>query len=116
MTYRAPYPVPGVIWASLPFPTLLIDETATILEANPAAETFLRFKCDVHPWMFSYITVVDHPYFAVTGKDGTFTIKDVPPGKYKIVALHRKAAKDGVEQDIEVTADGAKLDFALDVK
>ena len=41
---------------------------------------------------------------------------DVPPGNYKIVALHRKAAKDGVEQDIEVTADGAKLDFALDVK
>lgn len=82
----------------------------------PAVETFLRFKCDVHPWMFSYITVVDHPYFAVTGKDGTFTIKDVPAGKYKIVALHRKAAKDGVEQDIEVTADGAKTDFALDVK
>ena len=40
--YRAPYPVPGVIWASLPFPTLLIDETATIIEANPAAETFLN--------------------------------------------------------------------------
>ena len=40
--YRAPYPVPGVIWASLPFPTLLIDQTATILEANPAAETFLN--------------------------------------------------------------------------
>jgi two-component system nitrogen regulation sensor histidine kinase GlnL len=34
--------VPGVIWASLPFPTLLIDETATIIEANPAAETFLN--------------------------------------------------------------------------
>jgi two-component system, NtrC family, nitrogen regulation sensor histidine kinase GlnL len=40
--YRAPYPVPGVIWASLPFPTLLIDQTATILEVNPAAETFLN--------------------------------------------------------------------------
>ena len=40
--YRAPYPVPGVIWASLPFPTLLIDQSATILEANPAAETFLN--------------------------------------------------------------------------
>ncbi len=82
----------------------------------PAAENFLKFKCDVHPWMFSYITVVDHPYFAVTGKDGAFTIKDVPAGKYKIVALHRKAAKDGVEQDIEVTADGAKADFTLEVK
>jgi plastocyanin len=34
----------------------------------PTAENFLKFKCDVHPWMFSYITVVDHPYFAVTGK------------------------------------------------
>lgn len=40
--YRAPYPVPGVIWASLPFPTLLIDQGTTILEANPAAETFLN--------------------------------------------------------------------------
>ncbi len=40
--YRAPYPVPGVIWASLPFPTLLIDSAATILEVNPAAETFLN--------------------------------------------------------------------------
>ena len=82
----------------------------------PAAENFLKFKCDVHPWMFSYITVVDHPYFAVTGKDGTYTIKDVPAGKYKIVALHRKAAPAGVEQDLEVTADGAKTDFTLEVK
>ena len=40
--YRAPYPVPGVIWASLPLPTLLIDQAATIIEANPAAETFLN--------------------------------------------------------------------------
>jgi two-component system, NtrC family, nitrogen regulation sensor histidine kinase GlnL len=42
MPYRAPYPVPGVIWASLPFPTLLVDRAARILEANPAAETFLN--------------------------------------------------------------------------
>jgi len=82
----------------------------------PAAENFLKFKCDVHPWMFAWVTVVDHPYFAVTGKDGTFTIKDVPPGKYKIVALHRKAAPAGVEQEIEVKADGATADFALEVK
>lgn len=82
----------------------------------PTAENFLKFKCDVHPWMFSYITVTDHPYAAVTGKDGSFTIKDVPPGKYKIVAMHRKAALTGVEQDVEVTAEGAKSDFTLEVK
>jgi plastocyanin len=82
----------------------------------PAAENFLKFKCDVHPWMFAWVTVVDHPYYAVTGKDGTFTIKDVPPGKYKIVALHRKAAPTGVEKEIEVKADGATADFAIELK
>jgi plastocyanin len=82
----------------------------------PQPENFLRFKCDVHPWMFAYVTVVDSPYFAVTGEDGTYTIKNVPPGKYTIVAMHRKAAPDGVEQQIEVTADGAKADFTLEAK
>jgi two-component system, NtrC family, nitrogen regulation sensor histidine kinase GlnL len=40
--YRPPYPVPGVIWASLPLPALLVDESGLIREANPAAETFLN--------------------------------------------------------------------------
>jgi plastocyanin len=82
----------------------------------PKAENFLKFKCDVHPWMFAWVTVVDHPFYAVSGKDGSFTIKDVPPGKYKVVALHRKGAPTGVEKEIEVTADGAKADFTIEVK
>ena len=82
----------------------------------PAAENFLKFKCDVHPWMFAWVTVVDHPYFAVTGKDGSFTIKDVPPGKYKVVAMHRKGAPAGVEKEIEVKADGAMADFVIELK
>lgn len=82
----------------------------------PAAENFLKFKCDVHPWMLSYVTIVDHPYYAVTGKDGSFTIKDVPPGKYTLMALHRKAAPTGVEQPVQVTADGGKADITLEMK
>lgn len=89
---------------------------ADLIFSVPAAENFLRFKCDVHPWMFAWVTVVDHPYFAVTGADGAFTIKDVPPGKYKLVAYHRKGALTGIEKDIEVTADGAKQDFTVEVK
>jgi len=89
---------------------------ADLVFSIPAAENFLRFKCDVHPWMFSWVTAVDHPYFAVTGADGTFTIKDVPPGKYKIVAMHRKGAPSGIEKDIEVTADGGTMDFTIEVK
>lgn len=82
----------------------------------PAAENFLKFQCDVHPWMFAWVTVVDNPYFAVTGKDGKFTIKNVPAGKYKIVALHRKAAPTGVEKDVEVKDSGATADFTIEVK
>ncbi len=89
---------------------------ADLLFTIPAAENFLKFKCDVHPWMFAWVTVVDHPYFAVTGADGTFTIKDVPPGKYKVVAMHRKGAPTGVEKEIEIKADGATADFVVDLK
>jgi plastocyanin len=77
-------------------------------------ESFLKFKCDVHPWMFAWVSVFDHPYFSVSAADGSFKIANVPPGKYKIQAAHRKAGV--VTQDIEVKADGAKADFTLEVK
>jgi hypothetical protein len=90
--------------------------------AFPAPEKFLKFQCDVHSgpsgsWMLAWVTVVDHPYFAVTGKDGKFTIKNVPAGKYTVTALHRKAAPAGVDKEIEVK-DGAPAtaDFALEIK
>ena len=81
----------------------------------PAAENFQKFQCDVHSWMFAWVTIVDSPYFAVTDKDGKFTIKNVPAGKYTISALHRKAAPAGVDKEVEVTADGGKTDFTLEV-
>lgn len=74
-------------------------------------EVLVRFKCDVHPWMFAYMGVVDHPYFAVTDKDGNFTIKNVPAGEYTVEAFHLKAGK--VEQ--KVTADGKPVEFTLEV-
>ena len=78
-------------------------------------ENFLKFKCDVHQWMFAWASIFDHPYFAVSGKDGTFKIANVPPGKYKIQAAHRKAGV--VTQDVEVkVGEPAKVDFTLEVK
>jgi plastocyanin len=77
-------------------------------------EPFLKFKCDVHPWMFAWVSVFDHPYFAVSGPDGKFTIKNVPPGKYTIEAAHRKAGKQSAE--IEVKDSGATQDFTFEVK
>lgn len=77
-------------------------------------ESFMKFKCDVHPWMFAYATVVDHPYFAVTDKEGKFTIKDVPAGKYTVEVSHRKAG--ATTQEVEIKADGGKADFSLEAK
>jgi plastocyanin len=82
-----------------------------------APENFLKFKCDVHQWMFAWVTVVDHPYFAVTGKDGSFKISNVPPGKYTLSAMHYKIAKEGVDKEIEVKEGApAQTDFVLEVK
>jgi len=46
----------------------------------------MRVECDVHGWMLAWAYASEHPYFAVTKKDGTFTIPDVPPGNYTLVA------------------------------
>jgi len=56
-------------------------------------EVMIPFKCDVHAWMNSYIGVVNHPYFAVTGTGGKFEMKTVPPGTYTIEAWHEKLGR-----------------------
>jgi len=84
----------------------------------PSPETFLRVKCDVHPWMFAYLCVVDSPYIAVTDKDGKYTIKDVPDGKYTMEFYHRKAAPTSapVTADVEVKGGAVTKDVALEAK
>jgi len=78
-------------------------------------EEFLKFKCDVHPWMFAWVSVFDHPYFAVSGKDGTFKIANVPAGKYTLKAAHRKAGV--ATQEIEVKdGEPTKVNFTLEAK
>jgi hypothetical protein len=77
------------------------------------AEMFLRFKCDVHPWMFAYVNVFDHPYFAVSAADGSYKIANVPAGKYTLVAQHRKGGT--IEKQIEVK-DSVKADFTIEAK
>ena len=53
-------------------------------------EIAIPVKCNVHPWMRGYIAVFKHPYFAVTGKDGSFDLGNLPPGTYTIKAWHEK--------------------------
>lgn len=76
----------------------------------PRAETLIPVKCNQHPWMKANVGVLAHPYFAVSGKDGSYTIKNVPPGTYTLVFWHETrgeqtqqvtiAAKESKTQDI----------------
>jgi uncharacterized protein (DUF2141 family) len=53
-------------------------------------EVMVSVRCDVHPWMQGWIGVVDHPYFSVTGTDGRFTLRNVPPGDYVVAVWHER--------------------------
>ena len=53
-------------------------------------ESMIEIKCDIHPWMRAYVGVFDHPYFALSGADGSFTLKNVPPGEYTVEAWHER--------------------------
>lgn len=77
-------------------------------------EMFMKFQCDVHPWMFAWVSLVNNPYYAVSGADGKFVIKDVPPGTYTVVASHRKLGEQ--KQTIIVTDKDVTANFTFEVK
>lgn len=75
-------------------------------------EVLIRVKCNIHSWMHAFIGVVDNPYFAVTGADGSFSLPNLPPGEYTIEAVHEKLGAQ--DQKITVGPKGAGVaDFTF---
>ncbi len=75
-------------------------------------EIMLPVKCNIHPWMRAYINVVSHPFFAVTGEDGSFEIPGLPPGTYTVEAKHEKYG----DQEMSVTlgdSESKEVDFTF---
>jgi plastocyanin/predicted small lipoprotein YifL len=66
-----------------------------------AAEVMVPLKCDMHPWILNYISILNHPYFAVTGEDGSFELKNVPPGTYTVEVWQEKLGVRSQEVTIE---------------
>jgi plastocyanin len=56
-------------------------------------EVLYPFSCDVHKWMGAFIGIVDHPFYSVTGTDGSFSLKGLPPGTYTVEAVHEKLGR-----------------------
>ena len=59
-------------------------------ESFAREEIAIPVKCNIHPWMHTFVAVFKHPFFAITGKDGTFDLSNLPPGTYTIKAWQEK--------------------------
>lgn len=73
----------------------------------------VRVECDAHGWMLAHIYVADSPYYALTGKDGSFSITDIPPGDYTLVTSQTYTG----DQEMPVTVkSGETVKLTIDLK
>jgi plastocyanin len=77
----------------------------------------VKLGCNIHDWMSGVILVVPTPYFAKTDAQGAFTIRDVPPGTYGVVAWHEgsKVRVEDTRQSVTAGAGAQPLRFTLEV-
>jgi plastocyanin len=75
-------------------------------------EVMVPVKCNVHPWMRTNIGVVRHPFFAVTGSDGKFTIAGLPPGSYTLEAWHERYGRQELQATV-AAKDSKTVDFSF---
>jgi uncharacterized protein (DUF2141 family) len=69
-------------------------------------------QCNQHPWMKMYVNVLTNPFFAVSAADGSFEIKDLPPGEYTLAAVHEKFGERTLKIKVEPKRT-AKADFSF---
>lgn len=79
-------------------------QAGMVHESTPKQEDVFHLTCDMHRWMTAFVAVVNHPYFAVTRGDGTFTIPNVPPGTYTVRAWHERLGEQSQSVRIKPNA------------
>ncbi|QRN94609.1 carboxypeptidase regulatory-like domain-containing protein [Archangium violaceum] len=67
----------------------------------PAEAEVVRLKCDIHPWMVSWVVVNSNPYFATSGADGSFSIEHLPVGSYTLEAWHETLGTQTAEVSVK---------------
>jgi len=78
-------------------------------------EEFIPVKCNVHPWMHGTLAVLKNSHFAVTGEGGSFSLANLPPGKYEITAWHESYGAQS--QDVQITGSETKtVNFVFKAK
>lgn len=88
------------------------QQNSRMTQIFTAPEQMVRFKCDLHSWMTAWGGIMSHPFFAVTGPDGSFSLKGVPPGEYELVVWHEKLGS--ATEKIQIgTSQAVSQNFAL---
>ena len=82
-----------------------------VLQFN-AAENMMPLRCNNHPWMQAFLNIAPNPFFTVSGTDGKFTLKGLPPGKYIVAAVHEKLGEQDLEIDVP-SHGNAKAEFVF---
>ncbi|MCP9453177.1 MAG: carboxypeptidase-like regulatory domain-containing protein [Nitrospira sp.] len=91
-------------------------EKPVVFRGGAEKEGYFRLQCDQHEFMQSFFLPVTNPYYAVAKEDGSFEIKDVPPGKHKVVAWHPFAGKaKRIEFEVDVP-DGGTATLKAEIK
>jgi hypothetical protein len=107
-----PHAVHSINCATTPtFNSPILTRAKRTIDPFPAVDTF-QIGCDMHPWMHAWVRVFDHPYFDTTRSDGTFLIKDLPPGTYHLHAWHESLG----DQEKTITINGGEplsIDFTF---
>ena len=95
-----------------PFNEAMATKDMRLTKTFGRPEIMVNAKCDVHPWMSSFIGVVAHPYFAVSNERGEVTLQNVPAGEHTVAAWHELFGKVTAKVKVE-PKETAKVDLAL---
>ena len=91
-------------------PKVVKKKKSTFAKSEPDP---FYIKCDVHPWMKTWVLVSDHPYYAVTDENGNYEIKGVPAGTYEVVCWQEKFKKKVIVDKVTVGSDPVTKDFTF---
>jgi plastocyanin len=83
-----------------------------IMKTFARPEMMIPLQCNQHPWMRAYVSVLPHPYFAVSAADGSFQIENLPPGEYTLVAVHEKFGEQTMKVKVGAKAN-ATAEFSF---
>ncbi len=91
-------------------PKVVKEKKSTFSKSEPNP---FYIKCDVHPWMKTWVLVSDHPYFAVTDAKGNFSIDGIPAGTYEVVCWQEKFKKKPLTTSVKIGDGETVQDFTF---